>query len=83
MRQHAQGKGAKSVRAICTHPVLSGEAYKRIAESAIEQFIITDSIPLKEGVDTSKFVVVTVADLFAEIITKVHNYNSISTSFIC
>ncbi|MCQ2137171.1 MAG: ribose-phosphate pyrophosphokinase [Bacteroidales bacterium] len=76
-------KGAKSVRAICTHPVLSGEAYKRIAESAIEQFIITDSIPLKEGVDTSKFVVVTVADLFAEIITKVHNYNSISTSFIC
>ena len=76
-------KGAKNVRAICTHPVLSGEAYKRIAESAIEQFIITDSIPLKEGVDTSKFVVVTVADLFAEIITKVHNYNSISTSFIC
>ncbi len=76
-------KGAKSVRAICTHPVLSGEAYKRISESAIEQFIITDSIPLKEGVDTSKFVVVSVADLFAEIITKVHNFEPISTSFIC
>ena len=75
-------KGAKSVRAICTHPVLSGEAYKRIAESAIEQFIITDSIPLKEGVDTSKFVIVSVADLFAEIMSKVHNYEPISTSFI-
>lgn len=76
-------KGAKSVKAICTHPVLSGEACKRIAESAIEKFIITDTIPLKEGCDTSKFEVVSVADLFAEIITKVHNLEPISTSFIC
>jgi len=77
-------KGAKSVRAICTHPVLSGEAYKRIAESAIEQFIITDSIPLSDDptIDKSKFVVVTVADLFADIIEKVYNYTPISTTFI-
>lgn len=77
-------KGARSVRAICTHPVLSGEAYKRIAESAIEQFIITDTIPLKDDptIDKSKFVVVSVADLFADIIEKVYNFSPISTTFI-
>lgn len=77
-------KGARSIRAICTHPVLSGDAYKRISESAIEQFIITDSIPLKDdpSLDKSKFVVVSVADLFAEIIDKVYNFSPISPSFI-
>ena len=77
-------KGAKSVRAICTHPVLSGKAYERIAASAIEQFIITDTIPLKNdpSIDTSKFTVVSVADLFADIIEKVYNFSPISSTFI-
>ncbi len=66
-------KGALSVRAICTHPVLSGSAYERIADSALQEFIITDTIPLKSSdeVDTSKFTVLSVADIFAEIIGKV------------
>ena len=66
------------------HPVLSGKAYERIAASAIEQFIITDTIPLKNdpSIDTSKFTVVSVADLFADIIEKVYNFSPISSTFI-
>jgi len=77
-------KGALSVRAICTHPVLSGSAYERIAKSAINEFIVTDTIPLKkeEGVDTSKFTVLSVSETFAEIIDKVYNYRPISDTFV-
>lgn len=77
-------KGALSVRAVCTHPVLSGSAYERIAKSSISEFIVTDTIPLKkeEGVDTSKFTVLTVSDIFAEIIDKVYNYRPISDTFV-
>ena len=77
-------KGALSVRAICTHPVLSGSAYERIANSALKEFIITDTIPLKSSdeVDTSKFTVLSVADIFAEIIGKVYNNQPISDTFI-
>jgi len=74
------GRGAKSVRVVATHPVLSGKAYERIKNSVITEVIVTDSIPLKE--QSPKIKVITAADLFADIIGKVHSYQSISTNFI-
>lgn len=73
-------KGATSVRAICTHPILSGEAYERIEKSELTELIVTDTIPLKK--ESNKIRVVSVADLFAKVIYKVHNYESISPYFI-
>ena len=74
-------KGALSVRAMCTHPVLSGNAYERIAESAIQQFLVTDTIPLRTDVDTSKFTVLSVAGVFADVIEKVYHFKSVSDTF--
>jgi len=75
-------KGALSVRAISTHAVLSGNAYDRINASSLKQFVVTDTIPLKEGVDTSKFTVLSVAPIFADVIEKVYHFKSISESFV-
>ncbi|MFC2138357.1 ribose-phosphate pyrophosphokinase [Bacteroidota bacterium] len=72
--------GAKSVRAMATHPVLSGPAYERIKDSAIEELIVTDTIPLIKQIDKIK--VLSVADLFADVINKVYYYQSISSTFI-
>ena len=76
--------GALSVRACATHPVLSGPAYDRIAESALEEVIVSDTIPLSSdpAKDKSKITVLTMTDIFASIIDKVYNYEPISTSFI-
>lgn len=75
-------RGAKSVRAVITHPVLSGPAYERIRDSKITELIITDTIPLKKDKDISKFTVLTCADLFADVIRRVYEYNEISSKFI-
>ena len=77
-------KGALSVRAICTHPVLSGNAYERINDSAISEFIVSDTIPLtnREDVELSKFTVLSVAPLFADIMQKVYENKAISDTFI-
>lgn len=75
-------RGAKSVRAVVTHPVLSGPAYDRINDSQIVEMIVTDTIPLKEGENTSKFTVLTCSDLFADVIRRVYEYNEISSKFI-
>ena len=74
--------GASSVRAAVTHPVLSGPAYDRINNSALSEVIVTDTIPLKKDEDTSKFTVLTVADIFADVIERVHDYREISSKFI-
>ena len=76
--------GALSVRACATHPVLSGPAYDRIAESSLEEVIVSDTIPLSTdpAKDKSKITVLTMTDIFASIIDKVYNYEPISTSFI-
>lgn len=74
--------GALSVRAICTHPVLSGQAYERIQNSVLTELIVTDSIPLKEGVDTSKIKVLGVSKLFADVLHNLLENKSISSHFI-
>ena len=74
-------RGAKSVRAAITHPVLSGKAYERINESALQEVIVTDTIPLNPEKDLSKFTVLSCADIIAECIERVHNYQSISPLF--
>ena len=75
-------KGAASVRAAVTHPVLSGPAYDRINNSKLKEVIVTDSIPLRKDVDTSKFTVLSVAELFSDVIDRVYNYKEISSRFI-
>ena len=74
-------RGAKSVRAAITHPVLSGKAYERINASALEEVIVTDTIPLNPNEDLYKFTVLSVADIFADVIERVHNYKEISSLF--
>jgi ribose-phosphate pyrophosphokinase len=73
-------RGAKSVRAFCTHAVLSGPAYERINESSLTELIVTDTIPLKQKSD--KIRVLSTADLFADVIRRLVNNQSISSHFI-
>jgi ribose-phosphate pyrophosphokinase len=73
-------KGALSVRAFCTHAVLSGPAYERIENSRLTELIVTDTIPLKK--QSSKIRVLTVADLFADVIKRLVSNESISSHFI-
>tara|TARA_R110000868_G_scaffold327331_2_gene588325 strand:- start:2683 stop:3618 length:936 start_codon:yes stop_codon:yes gene_type:complete len=73
-------KGALSVQAYCTHGVLSGKAIERIENSQLTRLVITDTIPQKSG--CSKIEVLPIADLFADIMQKVHNHESISSHFL-
>ncbi|QEK51978.1 ribose-phosphate pyrophosphokinase [Pedobacter aquae] len=72
-------KGAKSVRAVCTHAVLSGNAYETIENSALTEIIVTDTIPVKK--ESSKIKILSTADLFAKAITNVNEHASISELF--
>jgi ribose-phosphate pyrophosphokinase len=72
-------RGANSVMAMCTHALLSGNAIERIEKSSLKQLIVTDTIPLKRFSD--KITVLTTAELFADVISRVHNYESISDHF--
>ncbi len=74
-------KGAASVRAAITHPVLSGAAYEKINASALQEIIVTDTIPLRQDKDLHKFTVLSVADIFADVIDRVYNYKEISSIF--
>ncbi len=78
--QMIMDKGAKSVRAIATHPVLSGKAYDNIENSVLEELVVTDTIPLAHT--SPKIRVLTVADLFANAIKKLQGNESISSLFI-
>ena len=73
-------KGALSVRAICTHAILSGDAYEKIEKSQLSELIVTDSIPLKK--ESKKIRVVSCAPLFAEVMNMVQHNNSISGKFL-
>lgn len=73
-------EGAKSVRAFCTHPVLSGNAYEKINNSQLKEMVVTDTIPLKQA--SKKIKVVPVSKLFSRAIRNVHEYRSISALFV-
>lgn len=73
-------KGAKSVRALCTHPVLSGQAYKTIENSQLDELIVTDTIPLTKK--SPKIKVLSTAKLFARAIRNTHEHRSISALFV-
>lgn len=73
-------RGAISVRAICTHALLSGNAYEKIEGSQLEELIVTDSIPPK--VSHPKVKVLSCAPLFAEVMKNVHYNQSISSKFV-
>jgi ribose-phosphate pyrophosphokinase len=73
-------KGAASVRAVCTHGVLSGEAIERIANSALTELVVTDTIPLRRE-STPQIKVLSVAELFAQSIRSVREFSSISHLF--
>lgn len=72
-------RGAKSIRAVCTHPILSGNAYENINNSAISELIVSDTIPLKEK--SEKIKVISSAGLFADVIKRIHENQSISGHF--
>ncbi|MEY4383721.1 MAG: Ribose-phosphate diphosphokinase [Bacteroidota bacterium] len=73
-------KGAKSVRAVVTHPVLSGNAYENISNSVLTELLVTDTIPQKQACDKIK--VLSVAELFAKAIGRIRDHESISSLFI-
>ena len=73
-------RGAKSVRAIATHALLSGNAYEKIEESKLKELIITDSIPQKKI--SKKIKVLTCSKLFADVMQNVNNNKSINSFFI-
>ena len=72
--------GANSVRAICTHPVLSGEAYNNIEQSLLEELIVSDTLPIKNV--SSKIKVLTISNLFSDVINSIDNNQSISSQFL-
>ena len=70
-------QGAKSVQAYCTHGVLSGKAMERIEKSKLDRLVITDTIPQERS--TEKITVLSIANLFAEVMQNVHKHESISS----
>jgi ribose-phosphate pyrophosphokinase len=75
--------GAREVFAVCTHPVLSGPAIKRILESPLQELVVTDSVPLRgEAAECPKLEVVSVAELLGEAIRRIHNEESVSSLFV-
>lgn len=78
--QLLRDRGAISVRAIATHPVLSGQAYERLGKSVLEELVVLDTIPLREPHEKVK--VLSIADIFAKAIRKVHSYESVSSLFV-
>ena len=77
----AKKAGAQEIYAAVTHPVLSGPALERLEKSAIKELVVTDTIPLPPGKRHPKIKVISVAPLFAEAITRIHNEESVSSLF--
>jgi ribose-phosphate pyrophosphokinase len=76
-------RGAQQVLAYCTHAVLSGKAVERIAGSALDEIVVTDTIPLREDAKTCKKIrVLTVASLLAETMRRISNEDSVSSLFV-
>jgi ribose-phosphate pyrophosphokinase len=76
-------EGANSVSAVITHPVLSGPAIKRVAESPLQELVVTDTIPLSpDGRDCDKIHVVSIAPLLGEAVRRINNEESVSSLFV-
>jgi ribose-phosphate pyrophosphokinase len=73
-------RGAESIRAFATHPILSGNAIERIEDSALEELVVSDSVPFKNM--SKKIKVLSIADIFAKTIEAVNTNRSISTNFV-
>jgi ribose-phosphate pyrophosphokinase len=73
-------KGARSVRAMCTHPVLSGKAYENIENSVLEELVVCDTIPLKQT--SSKIKIISTDELFAVTIRNAYENKSINSLFM-
>jgi len=73
-------KGANSVRALCTHPVLSGKAYENIEKSVLSELIVTNSLPLQK--ESKKIKALSVGKLFAQAIRNTHEHKSINSLFL-
>ena len=73
-------RGARSVRALCTHPVLSGNAYENIEKSVLEELVVCDTIPLRQ--QTNKIKVISSAELFAIAIRNALENRSINSLFL-
>ena len=76
-------RGALSVAACCTHPVLSGSAIEKINSSCLEEIVVTNTVPLTpEGAASKKIKVLSIAELFAVAIKRIHDNDSVSSLFI-
>jgi ribose-phosphate pyrophosphokinase len=76
-------EGAKAVSAVITHPILSGPAIKRIAESPLQELVVTDTIPLRQdALDCPKLKVISIAPLLGEAIRRINNEESVSSLFV-
>ncbi len=73
-------RGANSVMACCTHPVLSGPAYDRIAEGELDELVVTNTLPLQR--ECKKIKVLSVANLFGEVIRRVYYHESVNSLFM-
>ncbi len=73
-------KGARSVRALCTHPILSGKAYENIENSELSELLVCDTIPLRE--QSRKIKVLSTAELFSKAIRNTHEHRSITALFV-
>jgi ribose-phosphate pyrophosphokinase len=71
-------QGARSVRVVCTHAVFSGKAFERLENSSIAEVIIADTLPRESK---GKITVLSTAELFADVIDRIHNFESISEHF--
>ena len=76
-------RGAKSVSACCTHPVLSGPAIEKISRSCLEELVVTNTIPLREAAACcAKIKVLSISELFAEAIRRINKNDSVSSLFV-
>ena len=78
--QKMHEKGATSIRAFATHPILSGNAVQRIEESPLTELVVTDSVPFVNK--SEKIKVLSIAEIFATTIQAVNHNQSISTNFV-
>lgn len=78
-----KGKGAKKVLAYCTHPVLSGDAVKRIADSSLDELVVTDTIPLSDDAKASDRIrQLSIAELLAETMRRIAEEDSVGSLFM-